>query len=103
MTDKVTFMHPTPDQPVCDTLARQGRASRNTGIVIPKTMGGQDYRKSYMPPGAQAGKRGQERTAEIYLDTIKVTHNTCSLHLVSNFQNSSKHTKPSMENRTSLW
>ena len=34
---------------------------------------------------------------------IKVTHNTCSLHLVSNCQNSSKHTKPSIENSTSLW
>ena len=34
---------------------------------------------------------------------FKVTHNTCSLHLVSNFQNSSKHTKPSIENSTSLW
>ena len=34
---------------------------------------------------------------------IKVTHNRCSLHLVSNFQNSSKHTKPSIENSTSLW
>ena len=35
--------------------------------------------------------------------SFKVTHNTCSLHLVSNFQNSSKHTKPSIENSTSLW
>ena len=35
--------------------------------------------------------------------SLKVTHNTCSLHLVSNFQNSSKHTKPSIENSTSLW
>ena len=34
---------------------------------------------------------------------VKVTHNTCSLHLVSNFQNSTKHTKPSIENSTSLW
>ena len=34
---------------------------------------------------------------------LKVTHNTCSLHLVSNFQYSSKHTKPSIENNTSLW
>ena len=34
---------------------------------------------------------------------FKVTHNTCSLHLVSNFQNSSKHTKPSIENSTRLW
>ena len=34
---------------------------------------------------------------------LKVTHNTCSLHLVSNFQNFSKHTKPSIENSTRLW
>ena len=34
---------------------------------------------------------------------LKVTHNTCSLHIVSNFQISSKHTKPSIENITSLW
>ena len=38
-----------------------------------------------------------------YIPGIKVTHNTCNLHLVSNFQNSSKHTKPSIENSTSLW
>ena len=36
-------------------------------------------------------------------NSLKVTHNTCSLHLASNFQNSSKHTKPSIENSTSLW
>ena len=34
---------------------------------------------------------------------LKVTHNTCSLHLVSNFQNSNKHTKLSIEHSTSLW
>ena len=36
-----------------------------------------------------------------HLVEFKVNHNTCSLHLVSNFQNSSKHTKPSIENSTS--
>ena len=35
--------------------------------------------------------------------TVKVTHNTCILHLVSIFQNSSKQTKPFIENSTSLW
>ena len=39
----------------------------------------------------------------LFFNSIKVTHNTCSLHLVSNFQNSSKHTQPSIENITSLW
>ena len=39
----------------------------------------------------------------LLVPVVKVTHNTCSLHLVSNFQNSSKHTKPSIENSTSLW
>ena len=48
--------------------------------------------------------RGGSHTIQLKFNLfIKVTHNTYSLHLVSNFQNSSKHTKPSIENSTSLW
>ena len=34
---------------------------------------------------------------------IKVTYNPCSLHLVSFFLNSSKHTEPYIKNSPSVW
>ena len=43
-----------------------------------------------------------EETADLECN-LKVTHSTCTLHLASHYQNSSKHTKPSIENSTSLW
>ena len=94
-----TFNHSALVWHACYVMSHQ-----STGVIQISRVSGEKSRP--IPSGPTLGSPTQNEfplKPSGWVKVIKVTHNTCSLHLVSNFQNSSKHTKPSIENSTSLW